>query len=321
MDAEEIYIGSFNINDVNDLQADIFVNNENTTPSEDEIASWKNGELKLYNAQISAIVKFDNPEDREIFINMLKKSEQGIEIQESKKSDSNLSTITEEDLNDLLSMSGERYTDISDLDMPESLAANVPTTEDGEPITLELLYKAISDLSASMTELATAIKQPKVELQPLENPMGQPAPKEEIEIEQEIAEEPVAEESDAEDNAADKERDDKEEDNKDDDKAKKNDKDDSKDLDELDKEIEDELEEDKNNKKEKKNEDLAKAKEEIDKAIEAKKSPEEIDATIDYLTDNDSDEKAADEYKVQKMKEAFRKTLHNNFLERLKWGK
>lgn len=321
VDAEEIYIGSFNINDVNDLQADIFVNNENTTPSEDEIASWKNGELKLYNAQISAIVKFDNPEDREIFINMLKKSEQGIEIQESKKSDSNLSTITEEDLNDLLSMSGERYTDISDLDMPESLAANVPTTEDGEPITLELLYKAISDLSASMTELATAIKQPKVELQPLENPMGQPAPKEEIEIEQEIAEEPVAEESDAEDNAADKERDDKEEDNKDDDKAKKNDKDDSKDLDELDKEIEDELEEDKNNKKEKKNEDLAKAKEEIDKAIEAKKSPEEIDATIDYLTDNDSDEKAADEYKVQKMKEAFRKTLHNNFLERLKWGK
>lgn len=318
-DAEKIYIGSFNINGVNDLQADIFVNNENTTPSEDEIASWKNGELKLYNAQISAIVKFDNPEDREIFINMLKKSEQGIEIQESKKSDSDLSTITEEDLNDLLSMSGERYTDISDLDMPEPLAASVPTTENGEPITLELLYKAISDLTASMTELATAIKQPKVELQPLENPMGQPASKEEIEVEQEIAEEPATEESvtkepnteKSEEDEADKEKDDEESD-------KKADKDDSEDLDELDKEIEDELKDDK---KEKKNEDLAKAKEEIDKAIDDKKSPEEIDATVDYMTDNEYDEKAANEYKVQKMKEAFRNIRHNSLLERLKWGR
>ena len=220
------------------------------------------------------------------------------------------SVITEEDLNDLLSMSGERYTDISDLDMPEPLAASVPTTENGEPITLELLYKAISDLTASMTELATAIKQPKIELQPLENPMGQPAPKEEIEVEQEIAEEPATEESE-EDDEADKEKDDKESD-------KKTDKDDSEDLDELDKEIEDELKDDK---KEKKNEDLAKAKEEIDKAIEDKKSPEEIDATIDYMTDNEYDKKAADEYKVQKMKEAFRNIRHNSLLERLKWGR
>lgn len=330
LDAEEVYIGSFNINGVDDLQASIFVNNENTTPSEDEIASWKKGELKLYNAIISAIVKFENPEDREVFINILENSGNDVDIfEESKKSDSSLNKITEEDLNDLLSMSGERYTNIADLDMPAPLADSVPTTEDGEPITIELLYKAITDLTATIGNLATSIKQPKVELKPLENPMGQPAPKSEPALTDDL----IGELDDVADDVADNEQ--KVADDEKDIKDKESEiEDDAEDLDELDKEIEADLDDtekaDKKKKdkksdkdeddKKKKNEDLETAKKEIDKAIADKKSPEEIDATIDYTTDNDTDEKAANEYKVQKMKEACKASVKNSLLNKLKWG-
>lgn len=261
--------------------------------------------------------KVNNTSNNAIAESLLK----GEELSEAK--------IVEEDLNDLLSMSGERYTNIADLDMPAPLADSVPTTEDGEPITIELLYKAITDLTATIGNLATSIKQPKVELKPLENPMGQPAPKAEPALTDDL----IGELDDVADDVADDEQ--KIADDEKDIKDKESEiEDDAEDLDELDKEIEADLDNtektDKKKKdkksdkdeddKKKKNEDLETAKKEIDKAIADKKSPEEIDATIDYTTDNDTDEKAANEYKVQKMKEACKASVTNSLLNKLKWG-
>ena len=312
------------------MRGNIFVTDAMTIPSEAERDSWKKGELKLYQVYTDAHIKFENSGDSEIFINIMKSANKDrVTFEESKESDSSLNKITEEDLNDLLSMSGERYTNIADLDMPAPLADSVPTTEDGEPITIELLYKAITDLTATIGNLATSIKQPKVELKPLENPMGQPAPKAEPALTDDL----IGELDDVADDVADDEQEiaDDEKDIKD---KESEIEDDAEDLDELDKEIEADLDNtekaDKKKKdkksdkdeddKKKKNEDLETAKKEIDKAIADKKSPEEIDATIDYTTDNDTDEKAANEYKVQKMKEACKASVTNSLLNKLKWG-
>lgn len=308
------------------MRGNIFVTDAMTIPSEAERDSWKKGELKLYQVYTDAHIKFENSGDSEIFINIMKSANKDrVTFEESKESDSSLNKITEEDLNDLLSMSGERYTNIADLDMPAPLADSVPTTEDGEPITIELLYKAITDLTATIGNLATSIKQPKVELKPLENPMGQPAPKAEPALTDDLIGE-LDDVADDEQKAADDEKDIKDKESEI--------EDDAEDLDELDKEIEADLDNtekaDKKKKdkksdkdeddKKKKNEDLETAKKEIDKAIADKKSPEEIDATIDYTTDNDTDEKAANEYKVQKMKEACKASVKNSLLNKLKWG-
>lgn len=322
----------FNVNPlINDvwMQGNIFVKDDMTNPSEAECDSWKKGELKLYQVYTDAHIKFENSGDSEIFMNIMKTANKDrVTFEESKESDSSLNKITEEDLNDLLSMSGERYTNIADLDMPAPLADNVPTTEDGEPITIELLYKAITDLTATIGNLATSIKQPKVELKPLENPMGQPASKPEP-----TSDDLIGELDDVANDAADDKQ--KIADDEKDIKDKESEiEDDAEDLDELDKEIEADLDNtekaDKKKKdkksdkdeddKKKKNEDLETAKKEIDKAIADKKSPEEIDATIDYTTDNDTDEKAANEYKVQKMKEACKASVKNSLLNKLKWG-
>ena len=273
--------------------------------------------LELVNKRNARKDKENNMQNDDIAESLLK----GEELSEAK--------IVEEDLNDLLSMSGERYTNIADLDMPAPLADSVPTTEDGEPITIELLYKAITDLTATIGNLATSIKQPKVELKPLENPMGQPAPKAEPALTDDL----IGELDNVADDVADDEQ--KIADDEKDIKDKESEiEDDAEDLDELDKEIEADLDNtekaDKKKKdkksdkdeddKKKKNEDLETAKKEIDKAIADKKSPEEIDATIDYTTDNDTDEKAANEYKVQKMKEACKASVANSLLNKLKWG-
>ena len=213
--------------------------------------------------------------------------------------------ITEEDLGDLLSMNGDRFTDIKDLDLPEPLGAGIPTTEDGEAITIEALYNVMLELKSAITDLATAVKQPKVELQPLENPMGKEPPVEEAPIE----EEPIGEITEPE------EKTDKKEPKKDDKEDKKGKKNDKKDDNISDEELDKEIEEDKLK------EDLNTAKTAIDNAIEQKKSPEELDAIASYTTDGDGEKKQADEYKVQKMKEALKSTVNDSLLSRLKWGK